>query len=172
MKPTVKEIAVFGLLGALMFISKIVMEFLPNIHLIGMFIVATTVIYRQKALYPLYVFVFLTGVFNGFATWWIPYLYIWTVLWGMAMLLPKRMPKAVAPFVYAGTSALHGLLYGTLYAPAQALLFGLSVKQLPAWIAAGLPFDVAHAVGNAIAGVLIVPLILLLRRIDRGPIRE
>ena len=168
MKLTVKDIAVFAMLGALMFVSKAVMEFLPNLHLIGMFIVSTTVVYRQKALYPLYVFVFLTGLFNGFATWWIPYLYIWTVLWGMTMLLPKRMPKAIEPVVYAATSALHGLLYGTLYAPAQALLFGLSIRQIPAWIAAGFPFDITHAIGNAVSGVLIVPLILLLRRIDRG----
>ncbi len=160
------------MLGALMFVSKAVMEFLPNVHLVGMLIVATTVVYRQKALYPLYVFVFLTGLFNGFAMWWIPYLYVWAVLWGMAMLLPKRMPKAVAPFVYAATSALHGLLYGVLYAPAQALLFGMRIEQIPAWIAAGFPFDVAHAIGNAVAGVLIVPVILLLRRIDRGAMKD
>ena len=160
------------MLGALMFISKVVMEFLPNIHLVGTFIVAATVVYRGKALYPLYVFVFLTGFLNGFASWWIPYLYIWTVLWGMAMLIPKRLPKAVAPIVYAGVSALHGLMYGALYAPMQVVLYGMSWQQLPAWIAAGLPFDITHAVGNAVCGMLIVPLCVVLRRIEGHPIKE
>ncbi len=167
MKLTVREIAVFGVLGALMLISKMVMEFLPNVHLLGTFIVATTVVYRQKALYPLAVFVLWTGLFYGFPTWWIPYLYIWAVLWGMTMLLPRRMPPQAAPFVYASTSALHGLAYGTLYAPAQALLFGLNGEQMLAWIVAGLPFDVVHAISNAVCGVLICPLILLLRRVER-----
>ncbi len=164
MKPTVREIAVFGVLGALMFASDIAMEALPNIHLIGMFLVAATVVYRQKALYPLYVYVMLTGLFAGFALWWVPYLYVWTVLWGAVMLLPKQMPKGVRPIVYMAVCGLHGLLFGVLYAPSQALLFGLSVKQMLAWIVAGLPFDVIHGVGNLIGGLLICPIISILRK--------
>ena len=82
MKLNVKEIAIFGMLGALMYASKILMEAFPNIHIVGVLIVAITVVYRQKALYPIYIYVFLTGIFAGFNTWWVPYLYIWTVLWG------------------------------------------------------------------------------------------
>ena len=81
-----KEIAVFGMLGALMYASKMLMEVLPNVHLIGVFVIATTVVYRKKALYPIYVFVLLTGLLGGFAMWWIPYLYIWGVLWAVTML--------------------------------------------------------------------------------------
>ena len=32
----------------------------------------------------------------GFGVWWVPYLYVWTVLWGMTMLLPKKMPNITA----------------------------------------------------------------------------
>lgn len=160
--------AVFSMLGALMFASKILMEVAPNIHLIGVFIVAFTVVYRAKALYPIYIFVLLSGIFAGFATWWIPYLYIWTVLWGLAMLLPKKMPKPVAPVVYAVVNAIHGFAYGTLYAPAQALLFGLNFKGMTAWIIAGLPFDVTHGISNLICGFLIVPIILVLRKLERN----
>lgn len=148
-----------------MFVSKLVMEFLPNIHLIAMFIVTFTVVYRIKALYPIYVFVFLTGFSGGFGTWWLPYLYIWTVLWAVVMLLPKNMPKAVAAIVYIVICALHGFLYGVLYAPVQALFFGLSFKGTLAWIAGGLPFDMLHGIGNLFAGVLIVPLVTVLKKI-------
>ena len=68
------------MMGTLMYISKAVMEFLPNVHLIAAFIAVFTIVYRAKALFPIYVFVFLTGLMNGFNTWWIPYLYIWAVL--------------------------------------------------------------------------------------------
>ncbi|MGN0375035.1 MAG: hypothetical protein ACI4EN_05990 [Butyrivibrio sp.] len=158
MKPTVKEIAIFGMLGGLMYASKVIMEFLPNVHLLGVFTVAITVVYRQKAIFPIYIFVFITGLFAGFASWWIPYLYIWTVLWGFVMLLPRKLPPKAAPVIYMCVCALHGFLYGTLYAPAQALLFGLDFKGMVAWIVAGLPWDVVHGVSNFICGILIVPI--------------
>ena len=169
MKLTIREIAVFSMLGALMFASKKAMEFLPNIHLIGVLIVAATVVYRTRALYPLYVYVLLDGMVAGFGTWWTPYLYIWTVLWGVTMLLPRRMPKWVAPFVYAAVCGLHGLLFGVLYAPAQALFFGLSFKATVPWVVAGLPFDAIHAVSNFVCGLLlIVPMITVMRRAERA----
>ena len=166
MKTDVKEVAIFGMLGALMYASKMMMEIFPNIHLIGVFIVAMTVVYRKKALYPLYIFVFVTGLFSGFATWWLPYLYIWTVLWAMAMLIPKNLPKKVAPIVYMSVCALHGMIYGILYAPTQALIFGLDFKATLTWIAAGLPWDGIHAASNFICGLLIVPIITVLRRAE------
>ena len=150
--------------GTLMFCSKILMEALPNIHLVGMFIVLFTVVFRAKALIPIYIYVVLVGVYGGFSPWWVPNLYIWTVLWGVTMLLPRNMPKKVAAVVYPVVCALHGLLYGVLYAPAQALLFGLTFKGTLAWIVAGLPFDAMHGLGNLFSGVLILPLAELLKK--------
>lgn len=167
MKLSIKEIALFGVLGALMYASKFLMEALPNIHLLGTFIVAITVVYRKKALYPIYVYVLLNGLFAGFATWWIPYLYIWTILWGAVMLLPKNIPNKFRPIVYMTVCALHGFLFGTLYAPAQALLFGLSFNGMIAWIIAGLPFDAIHGISNFICGTLICPLIYVLKKADK-----
>lgn len=167
MKLSIKEIAVFSMLGAMMYASKVLMDLLPNIHLIGTFIVAITVVYGKKALYPIYIFVFVTGLLNGFATWWIPYLYIWAVLWGAVMLLPKNMPKKIRPVVYMVVCGLHGLLYGVLYAPAQALLFGLNWDGMIAWIAAGLPFDITHGISNLLCGVLILPLASVLKKAEK-----
>ena len=74
------------MLGALMFVSDIAMEALPNIHLIGVLIVASTVVYRFKALWSIYIYVIVYGVVTGFGVWWVPYLYVWTVLWAVVML--------------------------------------------------------------------------------------
>ena len=155
------------MLGALMYMSKWLMEFLPNIHLIGVIIVAITVVYRKKALYPIYIFVFVAGLLGGFSTWWFPYLYIWTVLWGFTMLLPKNMPKKIAPLVYMVVCSLHGFFYGILYAPAQALLFNLDFKGTIAWVVAGFPFDITHGISNFLCGVLIVPLIHAIRLAEK-----
>ena len=168
MKLTIREIAVFGMLGSIMYASKLVMELLPNIHLLGVFVVAFTVVYRKKALYPIYTSVILNGIFCGFATWWIPYLYLWTMLWGAVMLLPQKMPKAAQPLVYMAVCAAHGFLFGTLYAPAQAILFGLSFKGMIAWIIAGLPWDFMHGVSNFFCGILIMPVIAVLKLAEKN----
>lgn len=168
MKLNVKEIAVFGMLGSLMYASKVLMDVLPNIHLIGVFIVAITVVYRKKALYPIYVFVFVTGLFNGFGTWWFAYLYSWAVLWGMTMLLPKNMPKKARPFVYMAVCGLHGFLYGIICAPAQAIFFGLSFEGTLAWIASGFTFDLIHGVSNILCGTLILPLIKAIKLAEKA----
>lgn len=151
-----------------MYASKIIMEIAPNVHLLGVFVIAYTVVYRKKALYPIYVFVLLTGIFAGFATWWIPYLYLWTILWGATMLLPRKIPKKIRPLVYMILCASHGFLYGTLYAPAQAILFGLNFEGMVAWIIAGLPWDFVHGVSNFFCGMLIVPIIQVLRISEQG----
>ena len=163
MKLTTREVAVFAMLGSIMYASKMLMEIAPNVHLLGTFVIAFTLVYGKKALYPIYVFVLLTGVYAGFATWWIPYLYLWTVLWGVVMLLPKNMPKKIRPFVYMTVCALHGFLYGILYAPAQAFFFGLNWEGTSAWIVAGLPWDFVHGVSNFFCGMLIMPIVRALR---------
>lgn len=168
MKLTIREMAVFGMLGALMYASKMIMEIAPNVHLLGVFTIAFTIVYRKKALYPIYIFILILGVFNGFATWWIPYLYVWTVLWAITMLLPKKMPKNFRPIVYMILNACHGFLYGTLYAPAQAILYGLNFEKMIAWIVAGLPFDFIHGVSNFLCGILIMPIIIVLMRLEQN----
>lgn len=151
-----------------MYVSKLLMEGFPNVHLLGAFIVALTVVYRQKALYPIYVFILLVGLLNGFSVWWIPYLYIWAVLWLFTMLIPRRWPKKVRYVLYPIVSSLHGFLYGTLYAPAQAILFHYSFSTTIKWIIAGLPYDAIHGVGNLICGIIfIAPLILIYQKIPQ-----
>ena len=146
-----------------MYASKMIMEIAPNIHLLGTFVIAFTIVYRKKALYPIYVFVLLTGIYAGFATWWVPYLYLWTILWGVTMLLPRNMPQKIKPLVYMLVCAAHGFLYGTLYAPAQAFFFGLNLEGTIAWIIAGLPWDFVHGVSNFFCGILIIPIVRALR---------
>lgn len=165
---SIREICLFGILAALMFISKILMEALPNIHLLGMLTVTYTLVFRKKALIPIYVYVLLNGLFAGFNAWWVPYLYIWTVLWGVTMLLPKNMPKAVACVVYPVICALHGLFFGVLYAPVQALMFDFTLEQTFAWIAAGFTFDIIHMVGNFAVGLLIYPVSEALKRLTKS----
>ena len=168
MKITIREITVFAMLSAVMFASKVAMEGIPNVHLLGTFVVAFTLTYRKKALLPIYGYVFVNGIWEGFSPFgWLPELYLWLILWGLVMLLPKKMPKVMAPIVYMLVSCLHGLFFGVLYSPVYALFSGMGWDRVWLWILAGLPFDLLHGMGNFALGTLILPIATLLKRLDK-----
>lgn len=173
-----RHIIIFAMLGAMLLAGKLAFEGIRNVHMVGMLIVTYTVVYRRYALFPIYVFVFLAGLFYGFPQWWLSYLYIWTVLWGMTMLLPQHTPGFLRGRLsqhavqllqigsYMGVCALHGLIFGTLYAPLWAWIAHLSPKATLTWIVTGLPSDLIHCLGNLAMGTLIYPLAKLLGKLE------
>ncbi len=153
------------MLATVMLVSKKLMEFLPNIHLVGMLTICYTVVFRSKALIPIYIYVMLDGVFLGFSPWWVPYLYVWTVLWALAMLIPKNIPKKSAAVIYPLLCGLHGLIFGALYAPVWAILNRFNWEETVVWIISGLSFDILHLLGNLAVGTLVLPLSELMKKL-------
>ena len=82
------------------------------------------------------------------------------------MLIPKNIPDKFAVFVYPMVCGLHGLIYGVLYAPAQAVMFGMDFNMTVKWIIAGLPFDAVHCIGDLLAGILVLPVAKILKKIS------
>lgn len=169
---TIGEIAIYAMLGTLMAVSDLVMNIIPNVHLGGMLIVVYTLVYRAKALLPIYIYVFLIGYLEGYGIWWVPYLYVWTILWLAVMLLPRKMPKWLAPIVYGLVCAAHGFAFGLLWAPTQMLFFNYTWEQTLLWWKFGFLFaDIPHGIGNLVGSILILPLAMLLRKLDRQTVR-
>lgn len=162
-----RRLVVFSMLGTLMFLSDILMESLPNMHIVGALIITFTVVYRSWAIIPLYVYVFLNGLYGGFALWWYPYLYVWLPLWGMAMLIPRGLKARWRVPLYMIICALHGFAFGVLYAPFQMLAFGFTPEMTVKWIIAGLPFDFIHGVFNFVAAILVLPISRALETVER-----
>jgi hypothetical protein len=155
------------MLAAVMHASQIALQGIPGVQLIWLFIAAMTLTYRARALIPIYVWVILHGAFYGFI-WAIPYLYIWLFPWGVFMLAGRiKLPAKARVPIYMVLCALCGLLFGALYAPFWALWAGLSFNGMAAWIIAGLPVDMGYAVCNFAAGVLIIPLSELLKKLEK-----
>ena len=161
---TTKELIIFAMLGTIIFLSDLLMEALPNIHGVAMFITLFTLLYRWKALIPIYVYVLLNGLYAGFALWWVPYLYIWTILWALILIIPKSARDKTRFILCVVFCSLHGLLFGILYAPLQAIMFGLDFKGMITWIVAGFPFDILHLIGNFAVSFLIIPLYKSLKK--------
>ena len=82
------------------------------------------------------------------------------------MLIPKGLSIKKNAVISAIFCALHGIAYGTLYAPFQALAFGLNFEGMIAWIVAGFPFDIVHMCGNIAMSVLIVPLYNVINKLE------
>ncbi len=167
-----KKMAVYALYATLMFLSAQI-DIIPNVHQLTLFLTAFTVVYRAEALIPLYLYVFLEGIFGGFdPLWWPPYLYIWLLPWALTMLIPKGTREWLAGLLITLISGLHGILFGALYAPYQCLVvFHGNFKMMVPWILYGLSFDTAHMLGNLAASLLALPLARLLCRLEKKPYR-
>ena len=161
------HIPIFAMLGVIMYISDILMEFLPNIHIVGVLTVVYTIVYRSRALIPIYIYVLLNGLFSGFHYWWLGYLYIWTILWGLVMLVPRKLPSMPRYVIYTVLCTLHGLSFGLLYAPVQ-MFYNSDIRYIISWWSWGfITADIWHGIGNCIFGILLIlPLSRLLIKLE------
>ncbi len=161
-KLTLKEIALFGVLGALTFGAKVAMSGLPNIEPVSLMVMLFAVVFGWKALYPVYLYVLMEILLYGINLWNINYLYIWTVL----LVAAYFMRRLKHPVWWALLAGLFGLAFGLLCSPVYVVLNGWGFALR--WWLAGLVFDALHAIGNSvIALVLFVPMRKLLERLYR-----
>lgn len=159
-KLQVREITLFGVLGAMTFGAKYVMSGLPNIEPVSLMVMVFGAVFGKKAVYPVGLYVGMELLFYGLGSWNIMYLYIWGLL-AMAAYLLRRMEQSICWALLSGT---FGLLFGALCAPVD-LVIGGGGYAVSKWIS-GIPFDIAHCVGNfVIALVLFAPLRQLTERL-------
>lgn len=162
-KLNVREMVLFGMLGALTFALQVVLSPLPNIEPVSLLVMLFAVVFGWKCLYPVYVFVAMEILYYGFSLWNVYYLYVWAVL-AVAAVLLRAMEGALG---WALLSAAFGLLFGALCAVADVFVGGASYA-VAKWVS-GIMFDVTHCIGNfVIALLLFQPLRRLLTRLCNG----
>ena len=160
-KLTVREVVLFGVLGALMFALQVVMSPLPNIEPVSLLVMLFAVVFGWKSLYAVYVFVTMEILFYGFNLWNVYYLYIWTILAVAAIL----MRKTEQPLAWALLSAVFGLLFGALCGIVDVFIGGFAYA-VAKWTS-GILFDITHCVGNFVIAILLfAPLRRLLNRLN------
>lgn len=157
---TVKEVALFGMLGALTFGGKFVMSSLPNIEPVSLFVMVFAVVFGLKALFPIGIYVALEILVYGIQLWNINYLYVWAIL----ALVAYGLRRVKEPLIWAVISGVFGLLFGALCAPVYLFTGGLHFAL--SWWLSGIPFDLLHCAGNfVLAALLFVPLRKLLDKL-------
>lgn len=158
---TTRELVVLSLLSAILLVVQVGMAVLPNIELVSLLVLVYTQVFRKKAFYIIYLFVFLEGMIYGFGIWWFSYLYLWSILAVLTMLFAKN--KSV--LVWALLNGAFGLFFGALCAIpyfAGGFYAGFSY-----WLQ-GIPFDIAHCAGNFVLTlVLYEPFVKILRQLQQ-----
>ena len=162
MKLTVKELVLIALLSAVLLVSQVALAVLPNIEVVSLLVILYTLFFKKKTLYIIYIFALLEGLIYGFGTWWFMYLYVWTILWGIATLFKEEKN----PVIWAFISGFYGLFFGTLCSVPYFIIGGVQMGL--SWIAAGLMADLIHGVGNFIVAlVLFKPLYVAFQKVYR-----
>lgn len=147
------------MLAALTFGAKWVMAALPNIEPVSLMVMVFGAVFGWQGLLPTFVYVMAEILFYGLGTWNINYLYVWPLLAVAAHLL-GRMEH---PLGWAMVSGTFGLMFGALCAPVDVFIGGWGYAAAK-WVS-GIPFDIAHGIGNfVIALVLFVPIRKLTQR--------
>lgn len=149
-----------ALLSAILYVSKVALEFLPNVELVSLLTILYTLVFGTEAFFVVTVFNFFELIQWGFGSWWVSYLYVWPLLCLITLLLKKIIKEEFV--IWSIVCGVFGLIFGSLFAivyipvdPAYALAY---------WIS-GLPWDVWHGVWNFVLMLVLgKPLYKVLNR--------
>lgn len=147
---TAGDIALLGLMTAVIVVCKEILSFLPNIELVSFWFIVFTIFFGWKIVFMVPAFVVIEGFLYGINQWWIMYLYVWPIL-VLAAYLGRKQESVLFWSVLSGT---FGLLYGALcsltyfafFIPGNGVRAGLHAAFY--WWVAGLKFDIIHCVAN------------------------
>ena len=167
----VLDIAVIGIMTAILIAAKTALDFLPNIELVSFLIILYAVTFGWRVLCVVPIFVLVQLVLYPFGDWLIMYLYIWWIPAVFGMLM-RRFDNAWFWSIFSG---IYGLMFGALcsvtYFALGALEGGFSYGMTAAfakWIS-GIPFDLTHCAGNfAIMLILYIPVKKAFTAIKKG----
>lgn len=156
-----RDIAIVGVMIATLEAVKQALVVIPNVELVTLLIVLYALIFGKRIYYAIPAFVLIEGCLHGFGIWWIMYLYIWPLL----AFLTRLFRKQSSPLFWAIFTGAFGLLFGALCAIPYFFIDGWHGAFV--WWVAGIPYDILHAVSNAVLClVLFQPLYQVLKRLE------
>lgn len=160
-----KDIAIAGIMTALLTAGKMVLSFIPNIEIVSFMIIMFSVHFGRKTLISVFAFVLIEGLIYGFGIWWIGYVYIWPLL----CLISCAVRKNASRFLLTIISTIFGLFFGFL-SSFPYIFMGTAnpgIGYALTWWIAGIPYDLIHCFGNlAVMLCLYVPVSRVLKMVS------
>ena len=168
------DVALVGMMVAVIEACKFVMAGLPNVELTSFWVILFALCFGRRICFVIPVFTLLEGLIYSFGLWWVMYLYAWPMLAAVVWLL-RKMDSAVG---WAVVSGLFGLLFGALCSIPYGVIGAVDgldsgLRAAFAWWIAGIPFDLAHGAGNfALMLILYRPVRRAMESALLGPVEE
>ena len=169
-KLSIQDIALIGMMTAVIEVSKLMFNFLPNVELVTFWIIMFTLFFGPKIIYSIIVFILLEISMHGIHTWVIMYLYMWPALAWIVYLFRKNNTV----WFYSILSGFWGLLFGAFCSLPYIVIgtvdggIGSGLIMAFNWWVAGIPFDIIHGIANfASMMVLYTPVRALLEKLKR-----
>lgn len=148
-KLTARDVALVGVMVAVIEACKLAMMHLPNIELTTFWIIMFTLYFKKRVFFVIPVFIAIEGAIFGIGIWLIMYLYTWPLLALVTLALSKKMDAITA----AAVSCVFGLTFG-LMGSIPYLFMGTDVQSgfstAFAWWVAGIPWDLTHGISNLV----------------------
>ncbi len=158
---SVKTMTRVALLSAVLYVSKLALDFLPNIEVVTLLIILYTLMLGKETFAIVMVFNLFQGLQWGFGLWWVSYMYTWPALCLIVLLLRRLIKEEF--LLWSVIAGSYGLLFGAFFALAYLPLD--PGYALTYWIT-GLTWDVWHAVVNFILmAVLGKPFYKILKQV-------
>lgn len=158
-----RRLALLGVLTAVLLGGQVALAAVPNVEVVSLLVILYSLLLGRQVFFILYAFVLLEGCLYGFGLWWVSYLYVWSLLAGIALALRRTEAPAL---LWAVISGFFGLAFGALCA-LPYLAIGGAAAAVSYWLA-GLGFDLIHCAGNFLLCLLLFrPLHRLLEMLLR-----
>lgn len=167
---TIRDIAMIGLMVAVIEVCKAVLGVIPNIELTTFWLIMFTLYFGKKIIFVVPVFILIEGFVYGIHLWWIMYLYVWPLLVLVTWIFRKREEVWFWSFLAGGFGIFFGLLCSLVYVIVgwmdKGFMNGLQVAF--AWWITGIPWDIVHGIANFVLMlVLYGPMKTIMRKLPQ-----
>lgn len=169
-KLTAFDIALIGIMIAVIEVCKFALAGLPNIELTSFWLIMFTLYFGKRIYFVVPALIIIEGAVFGFGLWWIMYLYAWPLL----VLITTAFKKSNSATTFALISGIFGLCFGLLCSIPYVFINSTGgdlingFRAARAWWIAGIPWDLVHGAGNFVLMlVLYKPMTKLMLRVSK-----
>lgn len=167
---SIRDIALIGMMVAVIEAGKLALAFLPNIELTTFWIIMFTLLYGWKIIFVIMIFILIEVAIYPFGLWVIMYLYAWPLL----AFIVRLFYKIDSVWFWSVVSGMYGLSFGLLCSFPYILINSVGnnlsngLTAAFAWWLAGIPWDILHGVANFILMlILYMPIRSIIARIQK-----
>ncbi|HLR63189.1 MAG TPA: ECF transporter S component [Lentibacillus sp.] len=149
------KLTLLALLASLAVVGRSVFAFLPNIQPVtSLIIICGLLLGPAAAIILALLTTFLSNMLLGMGIWTVWQVVSWALI-GFISGFMGKYPRRIPVYIIVAFAVLSGFLYGFII---SLTTYSIAGKFWPYYLA-GLPFDMYHAVGNAVFIILLYPII-------------